>query len=85
MAPLGGERPQAVAPRHVVHSPGRCGLCRSQEDVLNLYAEAPRPATVGGLLRRAPDQLIGEVRQPILPDLTQEPLGLRIKKKKMTY
>jgi hypothetical protein len=47
---LGRERSQAVAREDVVHSPGRRGLCRPHEDVLDLYAEAPDPAAAGNLL-----------------------------------
>ena len=62
---LGRERSQAVAPRHVAHSPGRWRDVARMEDVLDLYAEAPDPKRPVICFDESPVQLIGEVRQPI--------------------
>src|SRR5580693_2822256 len=53
--PPGGERSEAVAPRHVVHPRGRRHLCRPHGGRARSLCRAARSEVAGSVLRREPD------------------------------
>jgi hypothetical protein len=61
----GGEPSQAVAQGHVVHSQSRCRLRRPHGRHTRPHAETPDPERPVMCFDESPNQLIGEIRQPI--------------------
>ena len=62
--------PRTISSRgqgHVVHSADRCANMSPAWRMCSTSTPKPRSEATGGMLRQEPDQLIGEVRQPIRP------------------
>ena len=68
----------SLAQRYVVHSPGRRRVCRPHGRRARPLCRSARPEAAGGVPRREPVQLIGEVRQPIRPAGSTRTLRLRV-------